>query len=81
MSNQAIVDNIKETEEKRIQELTNTLRLTNNAVNLILEAKFPGTHAEVVIQTVRWLQAVAKDIERQLLPPEATKPTTSTAVA
>lgn len=72
MSTDSMTQAVVDTEAKRIADLTNTLRIVQNVINLVMEAKFPGTHAEVIVQSIHWLQAVAKDVEKQI--PKPAKP-------
>lgn len=52
--------------DKKKSDLTNLNRLTQNTINLLNEASFPGTHAFVVIESLNWLNAIKADIEGQL---------------
>lgn len=66
MSNQAIIDSVKLDEAKRLTDLQQTLRLSQNAIQLLLEGRFPGTHCKVVQESIEWLQAIARNVETQL---------------
>lgn len=61
--------------DKKKSDLQNLLRLTENTINLINEAKFDGNLAIVILESLNWLKAIQADIRTQLdaLTPAATE--------
>lgn len=60
--------------KKKINDQNNVLRLEQNTINLLMEARFPGQYCEVLTEVLKYHQGFSTQVKNQMATLQALLP-------